>query len=82
MLYDGYSSIGLSTTLLVAAVAPLVLATLGFSLLPEGLRNAHDPRRGSTCLAPTAVCATKWRHEPAGCARLGLIRSKSSTMST
>jgi peptide/nickel transport system permease protein len=44
VLYDGYTSIRSSTTLVVAAGAPLVLATLGFTFLGEGLRDALDPR--------------------------------------
>jgi peptide/nickel transport system permease protein len=44
VLYDGYKSIRSSTTLVVAAGAPLVLATLGFTFLGEGLRDALDPR--------------------------------------
>lgn len=44
ILYDGYSAIRLSSTLVIAAGAPLVLATLGFTFLGEGLRDALDPR--------------------------------------
>ena len=44
VLYDGYTSIRSSTTLVIAAGAPLVLATLGFTFLGEGLRDALDPR--------------------------------------
>jgi peptide/nickel transport system permease protein len=44
VLYDGYTSIRTSTTLVIAAGAPLVLATLGFTFLGEGLRDALDPR--------------------------------------
>jgi peptide/nickel transport system permease protein len=44
VLYDGYTSIRSSTTLVIAASAPLVLATLGFTFLGEGLRDALDPR--------------------------------------
>lgn len=44
VLYDGYTSIRSSTTLVVAAGVPLVLATLGFTFLGEGLRDALDPR--------------------------------------
>ncbi|MDZ4312834.1 MAG: ABC transporter permease [Cypionkella sp.] len=44
LLYDGYTSIRSSSTLVIAAGAPLVLATLGFTFLGEGLRDALDPR--------------------------------------
>ncbi len=44
VLYDGYTSIRSSSTLVIAAGAPLVLATLGFTFLGEGLRDALDPR--------------------------------------
>ena len=44
VLYDGYTSIRSSTTLVIAAGAPLVLATLGFTFLGESLRDALDPR--------------------------------------
>ena len=44
ILYDGYTAIRTSTTLVIAAGAPLVLATLGFTFLGEGLRDALDPR--------------------------------------
>ena len=42
--YDGYTAIRASSTLVIAAGAPLVLATLGFTFLGEGLRDALDPR--------------------------------------
>lgn len=48
VLYDGYTSIRTSPTLVIAAGAPLVLATLGFTFLGEGLRDALDPRLAST----------------------------------
>ena len=48
VLYDGYTSIRTSPTLVLAAGAPLVLATLGFTFLGEGLRDALDPRLAST----------------------------------
>ena len=48
VLYDGYTSIRASPTLVIAAGAPLVLATLGFTFLGEGLRDALDPRLAST----------------------------------
>ncbi len=44
ILYDGYTSIRSSPTLVIAAGAPLVLATLGFTFLGEGLRDALDPK--------------------------------------
>ena len=44
ILYDGYTAIRTSSTLVIAAGAPLVLATLGFTFLGEGLRDAVDPR--------------------------------------
>jgi peptide/nickel transport system permease protein len=44
MLYDGYSSIRNSPALVIAAGIPLILATLGFTFLGEGLRDALDPR--------------------------------------
>jgi peptide/nickel transport system permease protein len=44
ILYDGYTAIRTSSTLVIAAGAPLVLATLGFTFLGEGLRDALDPR--------------------------------------
>ena len=48
VLYDGYTSIRTSPTLVIAAGAPLVFATLGFTFLGEGLRDALDPRLAST----------------------------------
>lgn len=44
ILYDGYTAIRTSSTLVIVAGAPLVLATLGFTFLGEGLRDALDPR--------------------------------------
>ena len=44
ILYDGYTAIRTSSTLVIAAGAPLVFATLGFTFLGEGLRDALDPR--------------------------------------
>lgn len=44
MLYDGYSAIRNSPALVIAAGIPLILATLGFTFLGEGLRDALDPR--------------------------------------
>jgi peptide/nickel transport system permease protein len=48
VLYDGYTSLRTTPTLVLAAGAPLVLATLGFTFLGEGLRDALDPRLAST----------------------------------
>ena len=50
VLYDGYTSLRTTPTLVLAAGAPLVLATLGFTFLGEGLRDALDPRLASTRL--------------------------------
>lgn len=44
MLYDGYSALRTSPVLVIAAGIPLILATLGFTFLGEGLRDAIDPR--------------------------------------
>ena len=44
ILYDGYTSIRSSPTLVIAAGVPLVLATLGFTFLGEGLRDGLDPK--------------------------------------
>ena len=44
ILYDGYTSLRYAPTLVVAAGVPLVLATLGFTFLGEGLRDALDPK--------------------------------------
>ena len=48
VLYDGYTSLRTTPILVLAAGAPLVLATLGFTFLGEGLRDALDPRLAST----------------------------------
>ena len=48
VLYDGYTSLRTTPTLVLAAGAPLVLATLGFTFLGERLRDALDPRLAST----------------------------------
>ena len=48
VLHDGYTSLRTTPTLVLAAGAPLVLATLGFTFLGEGLRDALDPRLAST----------------------------------
>lgn len=44
MLYDGYAAIRQTPALVIAAGVPLVLTTLGFTFLGEGLRDALDPR--------------------------------------
>lgn len=44
MLYDGYTAIRQTPVLVVAAGIPLILTTLGFTFLGEGLRDALDPR--------------------------------------
>lgn len=44
ILYDGYNSLRSTSTLVIAAGAPLVLATLGFTFLGEALRDAIDPK--------------------------------------
>ena len=44
ILYDGYTSLRYAPTLVVAAGVPLILATLGFTFLGEGLRDALDPK--------------------------------------
>lgn len=44
ILYDGYTSLRYAPTLVIAAGVPLVLATLGFTFLGEGLRDALDPK--------------------------------------
>jgi peptide/nickel transport system permease protein len=43
ILFDGYTSLQSQPTLVIAAGIPLVLATLGFTFLGEGLRDALDP---------------------------------------
>lgn len=43
ILYDGYTSLRHSPTIVIAAGVPLVLSTLGFTFLGEGLRDALDP---------------------------------------
>ena len=43
ILYDGYTSLRSSPTIVIAAGVPLVLSTLGFTFLGEGLRDALDP---------------------------------------
>lgn len=44
MLYDGYAAIRQTPVLVIAAGVPLVLTTLGFTFLGEGLRDSLDPR--------------------------------------
>jgi len=44
MLYDGYTSLRQSPVLVIAAGVPLILITLGFTFLGEGLRDLLDPR--------------------------------------
>ncbi|MBI1220023.1 MAG: ABC transporter permease subunit [Rhodobacteraceae bacterium] len=44
ILYDGYTSLRSQPALVIAAGVPLVLSTIGFTFLGEGLRDALDPR--------------------------------------
>jgi len=44
ILYDGYNSLRQQPTLVIEAGVPLVLSTIGFTFLGEGLRDALDPR--------------------------------------
>lgn len=44
ILYDGYTSLRSAPHMVIAAGAPLVLCTIGFTFLGEGLRDALDPR--------------------------------------
>lgn len=44
ILYDGYTSLRSAPTMVIAATLPLILATLGFTFLGEGLRDALDPK--------------------------------------
>ncbi len=44
ILYDGYTALRSTPTLVISAGVPLVLATLGFTFLGEGLRDALDPK--------------------------------------
>ncbi len=44
ILYDGYTSHPLGALMVVFGGLPLVLATLGFTFLGEGLRDHLDPR--------------------------------------
>ncbi|CDX51409.1 putative peptide transporter permease subunit: membrane component of ABC superfamily [Mesorhizobium plurifarium] len=44
ILYDGYTSIRSAPFMVIFGGMPLVLATLGFTFLGEGLRDCLDPR--------------------------------------
>ena len=44
ILYDGYTALRSAPSMVVVAGIPLVLATLGFTFLGEGLRDAIDPK--------------------------------------
>ncbi|WP_263339683.1 ABC transporter permease [Albidovulum salinarum] len=44
ILYDGYTSIRSAPYMVLIAGFPLVLSTLGFTFLGEGLRDALDPK--------------------------------------
>ncbi len=44
ILYDGYTSLRSAPYMVIAAGAPLVLCTIGFTFLGEGLRDALDPK--------------------------------------
>lgn len=44
ILYDGYTSIRSAPFMVIFGGLPLVLATLGFTFLGEGLRDYFDPR--------------------------------------
>ncbi|MBS3650244.1 ABC transporter permease [Pseudaminobacter sp. 19-2017] len=44
ILYDGYTSIRSAPFVVIFGGLPLVLATLGFTFLGEGLRDSLDPR--------------------------------------
>jgi peptide/nickel transport system permease protein len=44
ILYDGYTALRSAPSMVIVAGAPLVLATLGFTFLGEGLRDAIDPK--------------------------------------
>ena len=43
ILYDGYTSLRFAPTMVIAAGIPLILSTIGFTFLGEGLRDALDP---------------------------------------
>jgi peptide/nickel transport system permease protein len=44
ILYDGYTSLRSAPHMVIFAGAPLVLCTIGFTFLGEGLRDALDPK--------------------------------------
>ena len=44
ILYDGYTSLRQQPLLVIAAGVPLILSTVGFTFLGEGLRDALDPK--------------------------------------
>ncbi len=44
ILYDGYTSLRSAPYMVIVAGLPLVLCSLGFTFLGEGLRDALDPR--------------------------------------
>lgn len=44
IIYDGYTSLRSAPSMVIIAGVPLVLATLGFTFLGEGLRDALDPK--------------------------------------
>ena len=44
ILYDGYTSLRSAPHMVVIAGVPLILSTLGFTFLGEGLRDALDPQ--------------------------------------
>ena len=44
ILYDGYTSLRSAPFMVIVAGVPLILSTLGFTFLGEGLRDALDPR--------------------------------------
>lgn len=51
ILYDAYAHLRAAPTMVLVAGAPLVIATLGFTFLGEGLRDAIDPRLAPRPLA-------------------------------
>jgi peptide/nickel transport system permease protein len=44
ILFDGYTSLRFAPSLVVAAGIPLILSTIGFTFLGEGLRDTLDPK--------------------------------------
>ena len=44
ILFDGYTSLRSAPFMVIIAGVPLILSTLGFTFLGEGLRDALDPR--------------------------------------